>query len=98
MTPEYLNATCGFCRYATFPVVGCSKTTTCSTNNESAGLACGSFFCKVGQVCSKCATITTTAFTKTVECGTSATAVDCGYCSNGSLVGTTTPTVLQRCH
>lgn len=96
-TPEFVNGTCGFCRHnLAGDVVGCSKTATSCTNNESAGLGCGSFFC-FPRPCASCPTITTTGFTTTVECGDTKTVTDCGYCSNNAVVGTTFAQRQQRC-
>ena len=95
-TPEFLNGTCRFCRYSTFPAGTCT-TGKCS-EGESAGLACGTPLCKLGSpTCVRCATNTATGFTSTVECGESRTATNCGTCSGGVLTGTTFPTIQQKC-
>lgn len=97
-TREFPGASCGFCRVIqSGMIIGCSKTTSSCTNFEAAGLGCGSFFC-FPKPCTECPTITTPGFTTTVDCGNSATVVDCGYCSNNTIVNTTTKSnTLQKC-
>lgn len=90
-TPEYVNGeTCGFCR--SNPLIRiCTKSTSCSTENEAAGLGCSSrgLFCSTRD--------TGKAFTFNVDCGDTRTAMDCGYCSNKTLTNPTYGNETQRC-